>query len=128
MQIIETSFLAQNTGHYSPGIISNGFVFISGQLSINPENGKIPQGGVKEEAKQALKNLDNVLIAAGVTRKNVIQCRIYIPDVTYWSDLNEVYSDFFGNHKPARIVVPSNKLHSGCLVEIEAIAQCMEVR
>lgn len=53
----------------------------------------------------------------------MVQCRVYIPDVAYWGKVNKVYSDFFGDHKPARVVVPSRDLHGGALVEIEAIAE-----
>jgi reactive intermediate/imine deaminase len=122
MQPIETKYSVRDGGHYVPAMEHNGVVYISGQLSINPETGKIPKGGVKEEAKQALANLDYILSAADLTKDDVIMCRVYLPDVKYWPELNEVYSEFFGNHKPARVVVPSNNLYADCLVEIEAIA------
>lgn len=121
---IETKYSVKDGGHYTPGMIHNGTLYISGQLSIDPETGKVPAGGIKEEARQALKNLDTVLKTAGVEKEKVLQCRVYIPDVAYWSELNEVYAEYFGNHKPARIVVPSNRLYNGCLVEIEAVAAC----
>ena len=79
---------------------------------------------MKKKAEQALKNLDLVLMEAGITKNEVIQCRVYIPDVAYWGDLNEAYAEYFGDHKPARVVVPSNNLYGGCRVEIEAVAAC----
>lgn len=121
---IQTKFSVRDGGHYMPAMKYNGVLYISGQLSIDPETGKVPKGGVKEEARQALENLDTVLREAGATRNDVLQCRVYIPDVAYWPDLNQVYAEYFGEHKPARIVVPSNKLYNGCLVEVEAIAAC----
>lgn len=121
---IQTKFSVRDGGHYMPAMKYNGVLYISGQLSIDPETGKVPKGGVKEEARQALENLDTVLKEAGATRNDVLQCRVYIPDVAYWPDLNQVYAEYFGEHKPARIVVPSNKLYNGCLVEVEAIAAC----
>jgi 2-iminobutanoate/2-iminopropanoate deaminase len=121
---VETRFSVRDGGHYVPGMKYNGVLYISGQLSINPETGQVPEGGVKAEARQALKNLDLVLKEAKLTRNDVLQCRVYIPDVAYWPDLNQVYAEFFGEHKPARIVVPTNKLYNGCLVEIEAVAAC----
>lgn len=124
MDRIETEISVRDGGHYTPGIKYNGVLYISGQLSINPETGKPAEGGVKEEAKQALSNLDLVLKTAEVPRENVIQCRVYIPDVAFWGELNEAYAEYFGNHKPARVVVPSNQLYGGCKVEIEAIAAC----
>ena len=68
-------------------------------------------------------NLELVLKAAGLEKKDVAMCRIYIPNVKYWEDLNEAYAEFFGTHRPARVVVPSNNLHHGCLVEVEAVAE-----
>ena len=82
----------------------------------------MPEGGIHAEARQALKNMDLVLREAGLTKDNVIQCRVYLPDVKYWGALNEEYAAYFGNHKPARIVVPANNLYNGCLCEIEAVA------
>ncbi|MDU4889500.1 MAG: RidA family protein [Clostridium sp.] len=122
MRKIETLYSTRDGGHYVPAMEHNGVLYISGQLSINPETGKIPEGGVKAEARQSLENLNTVLKAAGLERTDVIMCRVYVPDVKYWPDLNEVYSEFFGDHKPARVVVPSNNLYAGCLVEIEAVA------
>lgn len=119
---VETEYSVRDGGHYTPGMIYNNTLYISGQLSIDPETGKVPEGGVPAEARQALKNLDTVLKEANVSRDKVLQCRVYLPDVKYWGDLNEAYAEFFGEHKPARVVVPSNNLYGGCLVEIEAVA------
>lgn len=126
MESIQTEFSVRDGGHYTPGITYNGTLYISGQLSSNPETGKIPEGGIKAETKQALENLNLVLKEAGCTKEDVIKCRIYIPDVALWHEMNEVYSEFFGDHKPARVVVPSNNLFGGSLVEIEAIAALNE--
>lgn len=122
MKFVDTDYSVRDGGHYTPGIIHGDTLYISGQLSIDPETKSVPTGGVKAEAAQSLKNLETVLHAAGLTKNDVIMCRVYIPDVAYWGELNEVYSAFFGTHKPARVVVPSNNLYGGCLVEIEAIA------
>lgn len=122
MKFIDTKFSVRDGGHYTPGMVHNGTLYISGQLSINPETGSVPEGGIIEETKQALKNLDLVLSEANTPRENVIHCRVYIPDVKYWPEVNQVYAEFFGSHKPARIVVPSNNLYGGCLIEIEAVA------
>lgn len=121
MKKIETKYSVKDGGHYTPAIEINGFIFISGQLSINPENGLLPET-VKGHAEQALKNLDEVLKASNLKKENIVQCRIYIPNVKYWPILNEAYAEYFKNHKPARVVVPSRDLYGGSLVEIEAIA------
>jgi|SRR5699024_10601781 len=122
MKEIETKYSVRDGGHYVPAMEHNGVIYISGQLSINPDSGEIPEGGFEEQAKQALANLNTVLEAASLTKNNVIQCKLYIPDVNYWTNLNEVYADFFEDHKPSRVVIPTNNLYRDCLVEIEAIA------
>jgi reactive intermediate/imine deaminase len=113
----------KGSGHYAPGVISNGMLYISGQLPVDPETGVMPDGGVSAQAKKALANVERILLAAGLTRENVVQCRVYVPDVAYWDEVNAVYAEFFGAHKPARVVVPSRDLHGGALVEIEALAE-----
>jgi 2-iminobutanoate/2-iminopropanoate deaminase len=123
MEKISPKYDSENKGHYTPGIISNGILFISGQLSIDPDTRKVPEGGIEVHAKLALSNVDRVLKAAGLSRDHVIQCRVYMSDIDQWDIVNQVYADFFGEHKPARAVIPVGKLHFGCLVEIEAIAE-----
>lgn len=113
----------ENKGHYTPGIVSNGMLYISGQLSLDPDTRQLPEGGVEAHMLQALLNVERVLNAAGLGRGDVVQCRVYIADIEYWDAINAVYRDFFGDHKPARIVVPVPALHFGCLVEIEAVAE-----
>lgn len=128
MQSIETphSRRAGNKAHYVPGMVHDGLLYISGQLSLCPESGSVPEGGIAAETRQALQNLDAVLSAAGVTRERVIQCRVYTPRMEDWDAINAVYAEFFGAHKPARVVVPTTALHYGCRVEIEAIAAMPE--
>ena len=109
-------------GHYSPGIVHHRILYVSGQLSIDPETGTRPPGGIEAECRQALSNLDTVLKAANCPRDHVLMCRLYIPDVSHWDEINKIYGEFFGMHKPARVIVPTGELHHGCLVEIEAMA------
>lgn len=123
MKKISIKYDSKNKGHYTPGIISNGMLYISGQLSIDPDTREIPEGGIETHAKLALANIDRVLHAAGLSRNDVVQCRVYVSDIDQWDTVNQVYAEFFGEHTPARIVVPVGKLHFGCLVEIEAIAE-----
>lgn len=122
MKAIETEYSTRDGGHYVPGMEHNGVLYVSGQLSIDPATGQIPSGGVTAETRQALANLELVLTAAGLTRSDVVQCRLYTPTVENWPAVNEAYSEFFGGHKPARVVVPSTALYGGCQIEIEAVA------
>lgn len=123
MEKVTINAKGENKGHYAPGMISNGMLYISGQLSIDPDTRKVPEGGVEEHMKLALANMDRVLQSAGLTRNDVVQCRIYIPDIEFWDRINQVYAEFFGDHTPARVVVPVPALHFGCLAEIEAVAE-----
>ena len=118
--------LTSKGGHYSPGVIAGGMLYVSGQLPIDPGTGKIAEGGIREQTKQALANVGRVLEAAGCRREDVVMCRVYISDMGNWDAVNEVYSAFFGSHKPARAVVPTRELHHGALVEIEATAEMKE--
>ena len=110
-------------GHYSPGVIMNGTLYISGQLPVVPATGKIAAGGIREQTRQALANVDAVLARAGAGRENIGVCRLYVSDISLWDTVNEVYAEFFGDHRPARIVVPTRELHYGALIEIEAEAE-----
>lgn len=123
MERIEPKYGAENGGHYTPGVLSHGLLFVSGQLSLDPDTRRLPEGGVEAHMAQALANLDRVLKEAGCGRDSVVQCRVYVTDIAHWDAVNEVYAEFFGAHRPARIVVPVPSLHFGCLVEIEAVAE-----
>lgn len=123
MKRIAPEYKTENKGHYSPGILSNGMLYISGQLSRDPDTGRTAPGGARDHAVLALANMERVLHEAGLTKENVVQCRIYLSDIDMWDEVNEVYSLFFAEHKPSRCVVPCGKLHFGCLVEIEAVAE-----
>lgn len=126
MKIIDPKFKGVNPGHYSAGVISKGMLYVSGQLSIDPDTRQVCQGDIKDHTRLALNNVDRVLKAAGVARDQVVFCRVYTPSVEYWGSINEVYAEFFGDHKPGRVVVSTTDLHFGCLVEIEAIAEVKE--
>lgn len=123
MKIIIPKDSPKAGGHYSPGVISNGMLYISGQLPVDPETGNTITGDVSAHALRALQNMELILIAAGLSKKNVVLCRVYISDVALWASVNSVYASFFGDHRPARVVVPSRSLHGGALVEVEAMAE-----
>lgn len=109
--------------HYSPAILDDdGTLYISGQLSVNPENGEIAKT-LELQVKQAFKNIDDILKTVNTTKNSIRMCRVYTPDIKNWDEIDEIYANYFGEHKPARVVVPTTSLHFGCLVEIEAIAK-----
>lgn len=108
-------------GHYSPAIIHNNIAYISGQLPLRPTS-KIPQGTIAEQTALALDNLKQVLEQCNSNENLVLKTTVYISNIDFWPEVNQVYSKFFANHKPARTIVPTSTLHFGSLIEIDAIA------
>jgi reactive intermediate/imine deaminase len=121
MKLIATQYSANAKGHYSPGVMHNGIHYVSGQISLNLDTRKKPDK-FEDEVVQALNNVELVLKAAGLSKNNVMMIRAFIPSIELWDDFNVAYAGWFGDHKPARIVVPCRELHYGCRVEIEAVA------
>ncbi len=115
--------LTAKGGHYSPGVIAGGMLYISGQLPKDPATGELVKGSFTEQTKAALACVDRVLASAGLSKEDVVMCHVYIPDMAGWDEVNLAYGEFFGDHKPARVVVPTRELHHGALVEIEAVAE-----
>ena len=110
-------------GHYVPAMISNGMVYISGQLPFDYSKGKMVEGSLDIQMRQVLTNIKLILSKVDLTLNNVVQCRIYIPDIKYWDEVNDIFASEFKLHKPSRVIVPCGKLHNDALVEIEAIAE-----
>lgn len=126
MKIILTEDAPKPTGHYSQAIAHNNIVYVSGQLPIDPKTGQKRLGSIEEQAEQALSNLSQILKAAGSNLNQVVKTTVYITDIQLWGRVNAVYSRFFGEHRPARSVVPTRDLHFGFQIEIEAIAVIKE--
>jgi 2-iminobutanoate/2-iminopropanoate deaminase len=110
-------------GHYSPGIVAGGLVFVSGQLPMDPATGKLVEGGIDAQTERALRNVEVVLAAAGSSLSRVVQMTIYISDGDLWGQVNAAYARVLGAHRPARAVIPVSPLHYGALIEIQAIAE-----
>ena len=109
------------SGHYSTCVEHNGLLYLSGQLPTDIETGKIPEG-IVAQTDLVLNKIDLILKEAGSHRNQVLQVRIYIPDRNLWAQVNERYAAFFGDHRPARCIVPSRELHYGSLIEVELTA------
>ena len=109
-------------GHYSPGVVHGGLVYVSGQLPLRPGDRERRLGDVAEQTEQALRNVEAVLLAAGSSLARVLQMTIYVSDVEHWATVDRVYARVLGAHRPARAVVPVAELHYGCALEIQAIA------
>lgn len=123
MQNINTKNAPQAIGPYSQAIVASGLVYTSGQIAITPE-GIMLQGSVEEQAHQVLKNLSAVLSEAGSSLQDVIKTTIFLSDMNDFDRVNEVYTIYFKEHKPARSTVAVKSLPKNALVEIECIAKC----
>ena len=122
MKVIFTENAPSPAGHYAQAIIHNDIVYVSGQLPVEPKSGEKKTGPIEEQAEQALKNLAEILKAAGSDVNRILKVTVYLADISLWERLNAVYARFFGEHRPARSVVPTSNLHFGFQVEIDAIA------
>lgn len=122
-KIIHTDHAPAAVGPYSQ---ANGFenlLFTSGQLPLDPETMKFPEGGIKEQAAQALKNLKAILEAGGAGLDSCLKVTCFLDDINDFAEFNEVYTEFFGTENaPARSCFEVGALPMGALVEIEAIA------
>lgn len=111
-------------GPYTQAVKTNGFVFTSGQIPIDPATGSIVAGGMEAQAERVLENLRQVLFAAGAQLKDVVKTTVFIKNMDDFSSLNEVYARYFETPYPARSCVEAARLPKGVLVEIEAVAVC----
>lgn len=128
MKEILTPKAPMPAGHYSQAIVHKGMIYVSGQLPIDPGTGEKRIGTIEEQTSQALKNVAEILKAAGSDLDRVVKTTVYISDIDLWDRVNAVYSETFGEHRPARAVVPTRELHFGFQIEIEAIAAAHENR
>ena len=113
-------------GHYSQAVVHNGLVYVSGQVPINPQTGEKRVGSIEEQTEQVLRNIGEILHAAGSGLDRVLKMTIYISDINLWASVNAVYQRIMGDHRPARAVVPVKDLHYGFQIEVEAIAAVRE--
>jgi len=121
MKIIEGPNMPKSNGHYSMCIEHNGTVYTAGQLPIDPVSKAIPET-IEEQTKLVLEKIQTIISAAGSSKEQIIQMRLYVSDIKLWPQVNAVYAEFFGAHKPVRAVIPTRDLHYGCLIEVEAVA------
>jgi 2-iminobutanoate/2-iminopropanoate deaminase len=118
---VQTKNAPQAIGPYSQGIVVNNLFYSSGQIPLRPD-GTLVEGDVQVQATQAFENLKAVLEEAGASLNTVVKATVFIKDMNDFAALNEVYGDYFGDHKPARSCVEVARLPKDVLVEIEVIA------
>lgn len=122
MKQISTNNAPQAIGPYSQAIISNGLMFCSGQIPINPETGAIVEG-LEAQAHQVFKNIKNLLLAGGTSMDNVIKTSVFIKDMNDFGKINEIYAEYFTEPFPARSCVEVARLPKDVLLECEVIAE-----
>ena len=123
-QVIATTQAPAAIGPYSQAIAANGFLFISGQLPIDPATGNFAEGGIRELTRQSLENVKSILAEAGLTLADVVKTTVFLADMSDFAAMNEVYAEYFTAPAPARSAVAVKTLPKGGLVEIEVIAAC----
>ena len=123
---VQTDQAPAAIGPYSQAIRAGGFVFVSGQIAIDPATGQFISGGIAEQTKQVLKNLSAVLEAAGSGLDKVVKTTVFLQDMKEFTEMNEVYATFFSDAPPARATVAAAGLPRDARVEIEAVALLSE--
>jgi 2-iminobutanoate/2-iminopropanoate deaminase len=120
-QVVHTTDAPQPLGPYSQAVIHNGILYVAGQGPVDPAAGKVVQGTIQEEARQALSNLKAIIEAAGFSLQGVLKTTCFLADMEDFAGFNQVYAEFFTESQPARTTVQAARLPSDIKVEIEAI-------
>ena len=115
--------VAAPRGPYSPAVRAGGFIYVSGQIPIDPVTNQTVTGDVKAETRQVLSNIQRILEGCGSSMSDVVKCCVFLTDVKDFAAMNEVYTEFFGTAKPARTTIAVAALPlPGAKVEIDAVA------
>lgn len=109
-------------GPYSQAVRANGFVFLSGQIALDPKTQQVIEGGIAQQAERVLENLKGIVEAAGSSMQRVVKTTVFLADMNDFGAMNEVYSRFFVTHPPARSTVEVSRLPREVRVEIDLIA------
>lgn len=115
-------------GPYSPAVVSNGLVFVSGQIGFSPETGKLVSDTAEGQLRQAFSNVQRILEAAGTSLDQVVKVTVYVTDLGVFGDVNRVFSEVFPDDPPARTTVEVSALPLGALVELDVVATLADSR
>ena len=122
MQMINTDKAPKAIGPYSQAVKYENFLFVSGQIALDPKTGELVGSTVEEQTKQVMENIKAILEEAELNFNHVVKTTIYLKDISDFDKVNRVYGEYFPEHKPARATVEVSNLPKGALVEIEVIA------
>ena len=126
MRTIETPRAPLPAGHYSQAVVHGGLVWVAGQLPHDPADPGRAPGDAEAQTERALRNVEEILEAAGSGLDRLLSVTVYVADVALWPRVNAAYARVLGPHRPARAVVPVKELHHGFLVEVQAVAALRE--
>ena len=121
-RIITTDNAPKAIGPYSQGVVAGNFLFLSGQIPINPETNTIVEGDIMAQTKQVMENIKGILEAGGSSMDNVVKATLYVKDMDEYGKINEVYSTYLGKVQPARSTVEVKRLPKDVGIEIDVIA------
>lgn len=121
-KIIETQNAPAPIGPYNQAVLSNGTLYMSGQIAINPKDGELKTESIEMETRQVMSNVEAVLIAADMHWKDVVKCSIFLSDMGNFAEINEIYAEYFKTNPPARETVEVSKLPKGVNIEISCVA------
>lgn len=122
METISTKNAPAAIGPYSQAIKVGNLIYTSGQIPIDPATGALVAGGIKEQTRQSLLNVQAILKEAGISMSSVVKTTVFMADMNDFADMNTVYAEFFTEPYPARSAVAVKALPKGALVEIEVVA------
>jgi 2-iminobutanoate/2-iminopropanoate deaminase len=128
MHTISTPKAPRPAGHYSQAVVHDGLVYVAGQLPVDPMREEQHAGPMEAQTRQALANVAAILTAARSDLNHVLRATVYVSDIASWPQVNAVWAEVFGDHRPARAVVPTRELHFGYGIEIEVIAAVTEAQ
>jgi len=118
LKTISTDRAPKPNGHYSQAIEANGFIFTSVQLGLSPNE----TATVSQQIRNTLRNTEQILIAANSGLSQVVKLTIYLSDISEWPEIDKIVTEIFGDHKPARGVIPVKDLHLGAKVAVDVVA------
>jgi 2-iminobutanoate/2-iminopropanoate deaminase len=122
MKPIKTSGAPQAVGPYSQGVLVKDTLYVSGQIPFDPKTNQLISHDIQDQTRQSLTNILAIVEEAGLKKEHIVRCTVYMTNLSDFSLMNEVYSSFFGEHKPARAAVEVRRLPKDVMVEIDAIA------
>ncbi|NPA97462.1 MAG: RidA family protein [Crenarchaeota archaeon] len=121
-RIVFTDKAPKPVGPYSQGVLVDGWLFIAGQIPLDPATGKLVEGSFEDKVRRVLENVKAIVEAAGGSLENIVKVTVYLRDISKFSEFNKVYAQYFTKDPPARVVVEVSNLPKGVDLEVEAIA------